>query len=499
MNHSPNGGIVLGAVSTALRPNDLNFPADVLQRIFDLVIRGPVVLPPPVDDQRRILAQVCSRWRNVVTSTLYYWSSFEFVELDQVPLPENLLQLAQVFLCRSKDTVPLFIRFRSSGLPSNVACRMLKFVIRSYAHRLGFLSCVVTKKELRTFFGAIHVFHFPLLQRIDLKVRNKDGCIATRTPVMGSIDLSGFNQRAPSLRHVTLRILDGIHPADLRLPWGRLTQIDLGDTPTRANTFMRVVEQLLFLQDGVFCIKFARSYSATFRPITIPHVRRLRLRLIRPGRDTRIFSKLRMPSLQELWLEREEVGQSMRDMTLYETLLAWLNAPLKHITIAEHSLPTTTWFLPRLEHTPRLMYQRLDDVFRSAHNLTTLYLYPGVFMPPLILEKVASGDSLPFLEKLAVSSVSGYDIVWMVQERNLTSTRPESGPSSDSGSLLTPMVRPVPLNYLDLVIMGCGLDEGSIQKVEDAVGALLLPCGYLFRYVHIHGREASTSYIRTGE
>jgi hypothetical protein len=501
MNYSPNGGIVPGAISTALRPNDPNFPADVLQRIFDLVIRGPVVLPPPPDDQRRILAQVCSWWRTVVTSTPYYWSSFELVQLDHVPLPENHLQLAQVLLGRSKDTVPLFIRFRSSEFPSNVTCRMLKFVIRSYAHRLWFLSCVVTKQELRAFFGAVHAVRFPLLQHIDLKVLNEDGHIATRTPVKGSIDLSGFNHRAPSLRHVALRILDGIHIADLRLPWGLLTQIDLGDTPTRANTFMRVMEQSLVLQDGVFCIKFARSYSATFRPITIPHVRRLRLRLIRPGRDTRIFSKLRMPSLQELWLEREEVGQSMRDMTLYETLLAWLNAPLKHITIAEHSFPTTTCFIPRLDSTPgpRLIYQRLDGVFHSAHNLTTLYLYPGVFMPPLILEKVASGDFLPFLEKIAVSSVIGYDIVWMAQERNLVSTRPESGPPSSSGSLLAPMVHPVPLNYLDLSFMGCGLDEGSVQKLDDAVGALLLPCGYLLRYVHIPRREASTSCIRTGE
>lgn len=482
MNYPLNGGIVLGAISTALRPNDANFPADVLQRIFDLVIQGPAVLPPPADDQRRILVQVCSWWRTVVTSTPYYWNSFEFVQLDHVPLPENLLQLAQVFLGRSRDTAPLFIRFHNSDLPSNVACRMLEFVIRSYAHRLWFLSCVVTKKALRTFFGANH---FPLLQYIDLKVRRKDGYIARRTPVIGSIDLSGFNQRAPSLRRVALRILDGIHPSDLRLPWGRLTQIDLGDTPTRANMFMRIMEQSLFLQDGVFCIKFARSYSATFRPITIPHVRRLRLKFIRPGRDTRIFSKLRMPSLQELWLEREEVGQSMRDMALYETLLTRLNAPLKHITIAEYSIPTTTYFLPRLDCTGQLMYQRLDGVFLSAHNLTTLYLYPGVFMPPLVLEKVASGIFLPFLEKIAVSSVSGYDIVWMAQERNLASTRPES--SSNSGSLLAPMVHPVPLNYLDLVVMGGGLDEGSVQRLQDAVRALLLPCGYLFRYVHIRG------------
>ena len=440
-----------------------------------------MVLPPSSDNQPLILAQVCVRWRDVVTSTPTYWSSFEFVQLDDIQRPKNLLRLAQVLLRRSGNTIPLFIRFRDSS-PNNVARRMLDFVIRSYAHRIWFLSCVVTKTELPTFFGA-HAVHLPLLQHIDLAVHNADGYISPRTPVKGSIDLSEF-QRTFSLRRVALRILDGIHGADLRLPWYRLTQIDLGDTATRVNTFMGIMEQSLLLEDGVFCINFGRSDDTTFQTITIPNVRRLRLRLIRPSRDDRIFTALRMPSLQELWLEREEKGRPIRDMSLYEMFLAWLNAPLKHVTIAELFFPTTR-FLPRFNRTPRLMYQGMDDVFCSARNLTTLYLWPGVFMHPLILERVASGEFLPFLEKLAVSSVGGWDIVWMVQERNLAAMRPESGPSSNSASLVAAMGRPVALNYLDLFVMGCGLDEGRVKKLQDAVRALLLPCGYLFRYVDI--------------
>jgi hypothetical protein len=101
-------------------------------------------------------------------------------------------------------------------------------------------------------------------------------------------------------------------------------------------------------------------------------------------------------------------------------------------------------------------------------------------MHPLVLDKVASGEFLPFLEKLAVSSVSGWEVVWMVQKRNLASM---SGPSS--ASLVAPMARPVALNYLGLFVMGCGLDEGSVQELEYGVGALLLPCGYFFRYIDI--------------
>ena len=145
----------------------------------------------------------------------------------------------------------------------------------------------------------------------------------------------------------------------------------------------KIMERSLVLLVGVFCINFTRSddQSPTFRPITVPLVRRLRLRLILPTHDTCISRNLGMPSLEEIWLERE-VGQSIRDMTLYETLLARLNAPLKHITIEEHSFPMT-WFLPRLQLTLRMIYQELDGVFRSAQHLTSLYLCPGVFMDPI--------------------------------------------------------------------------------------------------------------------
>ena len=423
-----------------------------------------------------------------MASTSTYWGSFEFVPLPvDVQAPKNLLRLARVWFRRSGETIPLAIRFRSS-LQSNVARKMFEFVLKSYAHRLWSLTFVVTNRELGTFFGANGV-RFPRLQHIDLAVAsNTDGSIATPpTPVQGSIDLSGFH-RAPFLQHVALRILDGIHPTDLRLPWGQLAQVDLGNTPTGPNEFMKMMKELSFLKIGVFSIHFARSYAdeqstTDFRTITIPHVQRLRLRLIHPSQDARIFSKLQMPCLEGLWLEREEVEHPIRDMTLYETLLATLNAPLKHAIMAEYSFPTTTCFSPRLHHSPRVVYQKLEGVFRSANDLTSLFLCPGVFIHPLVLEKLASGDFLPSLEKLSVSSVSGWDIVWMAQDRNIASMRPESGPSSNSASAL--MARPVALNFLDLSVMGCGLDVGSLQKLQDAVGALLLRCGYLFRYIPI--------------
>ena len=93
------------------------------------------------------------------------------------------------------------------------------------------------------------------------------------------------------LRHVVLRFLVGVHPGDLRLSWGRLTRIDLGNTPTRTSKFLKIMEQSFALEDGVFYINFADSsnrQSLTFQIIVVPLVR-LRLRLIHPSHDVGIL------------------------------------------------------------------------------------------------------------------------------------------------------------------------------------------------------------------
>jgi len=490
MNYSLNAGVTPSGVSTSVPFNNHNFPAAVLQRIFGLIIQGPVVFPLSTQDGRRILAQVCRRWREVVTSTSVYWGSFIFVPLDSVQPPQSLSRLAQAssFLRRSGESLPLTIWFLGS-LQSNVSRMIFELVIQSYGHRLCFLSCVVTRSEFTTFFRPQYV-DFPLLQRIDVEVRDTDGQFSTRLPGKGSINLSGF-KRAPFLRHVALRIPVGVHPGDLRLSWGQLTRINLGNTPMGPRKFIKIMEQSVALEDGVFRVIFARPSNGQFptlRTIIVPLLRRLHLRLVHPSYDAPIFQHLRMPSLEEVWLEREEVGQWIRDMDLYEKLLARLNAPLKHVTLSEHSVPMTTWFIPRVHLSPRLTYQELDGVFRSAQNLTSLYLCPGVFMGPLVLEHLASGEFLPLLESLGVSSVNGWDIVWMVQEKNLASTGPES-----SNSSMAPTAPPVALNYLQLFVMGCSFDEGGEQELSDALGALRLSCGFSLKYTDILWREESST------
>ena len=194
--------------------------------------------------------------------------------------------------------------------------------------------------------------------------------------------------------------------------------------------------------------------------------------MFQPSEDARIFGNLEMRALEELWLEREELGQPIRDMVIYERFLSGLNATLKHITIAEYPASIPRWFTPPLNRTPGLTYQDMDGVFRSARNLTSLYLCPKVFIHPLVLEKMATGELLPLLERLGVSSVSGWDIIWMVQKKNIASALPQCGPSASS-SVARTVIRPVALNYLCFCAVGCGLGE-----LEGAIRALRLADGY---------------------
>lgn len=455
-------------------PHAAALPEDVLQRIFSLRIQGPLIFPPPRGEQRLVLSQVCDQWRRILVSTTTFWTAFDFIQCE-IQHPINLIQLAELFFCRSGETISLSISFRS--FQSNLCRYIFDLVVRPRAHRIWFLSCCATKTELAIF---SHI-HFPFLRAIDIAVTwNPAESTSSR---MSPINLGVF-QRTPVLRQASLRILDGVRPNDLCLPWGRLTRVDLGKTAIQVHTFMDIMEQSLRLEDGNFCVDFSRPHSGqptTLRKISVPSLRELRVCLVEPSRvgDMRMFRDLEMPGLKALWVEREELEHATTawNMTIYEPLLANLRATLNHLTIAEYSILPSDWYIPRLNRIPQLRYQDIDGALRTSQSLTSLFLLPGVFVTPLVLEGLASGELLPFLEKLGVSSVRGWDIVNMVLRKNLASTLPHSGPLFSSA-----VTRPVALNYLHLFVIGYA--GSDISELDDAARALHLVCGYVIRHAH---------------
>ncbi|KIM39420.1 hypothetical protein M413DRAFT_12054 [Hebeloma cylindrosporum] len=454
------------ALATTNAPiGDCAFPENIHRRIFDFLVHEPVILPPQRNNKRQIIALVCKEWQRVLVSTPTYWNDFDFVQPS--PEPSNgLFALAGLFFVRSGESIPLAIRFREY-LKTEVGRRIFELVIRPRMRRVWLLSCTITTNILRTLFNSVR---FPLLQVVDVTVTydmNGVDALHPYMPVSGSLNLSPF-RRAPRLRNIALRMPDGVHPSDLQLPWGQLTHVDLGDTSIDVDKFMQIMERSILLEDGTFRISFA-SYddgrSMGLQKILVPYLQCLRLRLVQPSQVVRLLGFLDTPFLDDLWLEREEGGHVIRNMTVYQPFLAGLTSTIKQLTVAEHGIPVDSRFtlIPRI-------YQQLEGLLRSCEHLTSLFLAPGLFIHPNVLDKIATGELLPFLEQLGVSAVNGWDIISMVQRKNFA-------PSSSTG--------PVSLNYLHLCMMGCRLDEDDTQGIADAVSALRLLYGYVFHHIDI--------------
>jgi len=126
MNHSFNLQTVL---ATTTPPNSHIFPESVLRLIFDYSIQGPVTLPPPLDDQRRALTQVCRDWRGIVVHTPTYWNLFTFVPWKVEP--KDLFSLAESVFSHTDrdDIIPLSVSFRRS-LQTDVGRNIFEHVIQ---------------------------------------------------------------------------------------------------------------------------------------------------------------------------------------------------------------------------------------------------------------------------------------------------------------------------------------------------------------------------------
>jgi len=130
----------------------------------------------------------------------------------------------------------------------------------------------------------------------------------------------------------------------------------------------------------------------------------------------------------------------------YEMPLSRLNAPLKRLTIGEHSFPMTTWLSPRLHLSPWLVYPGVGWCVPLSPKFN--------FSIPLPRCVHGSSRSRTFGKWGAFAAPQE---TWCQQHqwegdslgRNLASTGPES-----SNSLVAPMAPPVALNYLELFVMG---------------------------------------------
>jgi hypothetical protein len=221
------------------------------------------------------------------------------------------------------------------------------------------------------------------------------------------------------------------------------------------------------LEDGFFFLAFDTSSDSPRRPylrnISMPNLRLLRLKLVRPRKAWNIFSLFRLPALEELCLERGEVG-TRRNMGIYRKLLSESRVTLKRLILNEFALPnpvqsSTTHFQRRL------LYQAVDGLLQLLENVTALHLSTGVYLNPTTLEQLSTGKFLPMLDTFEISTLNGWDIVSMVERRNTICKHGISSSSSQG-----PQFRALVCLYL--FVDAYDMDQRQRGHLEVAVAAL---------------------------
>ncbi|KAF9477625.1 hypothetical protein BDN70DRAFT_922483 [Pholiota conissans] len=245
---------------------------------------------------------------------------------------------------------------------------------------------------------------------------------------------------APRLRSVIVRLHDNLHPLALRLPWGQLTFLDLVTTamfPESLLTIFRICAPRL--QSGYFYIKFDKpivpGLPLSNGSITMWALRSLRLKLLYPDADGRLFSILQFPSLQNIWIELHNSFQEW-NLILYTNLLRASSNSLRLLMLSD--------FIPNVEgqiqgNDNHLILRRphdtpyhataIEGLFQVASNIEALYLPVGLHVDGTTLDKIACCILLPRLRMLELGAINAWHVISSVRRRHqnvLTSTNGHS-------------------------------------------------------------------------
>ncbi|KAF8956205.1 hypothetical protein BDZ97DRAFT_1763958 [Flammula alnicola] len=416
-----------------------NFPDKLLLVIFFLCFENVTVIPPPQSDTRNSLAQVCQQWRRLMLATPTIWQNAVF---SPIPFqrPINLLRLAKLWLRRSQGAL-LSLNFcadtRSAmpagQLPTSAqqlmygggAFNIVKSIILPCASRIRSLTCIICTKSVIKSFLKIPLGTLGALESVEITFLND---FVYRLTPFTQEENSSFTvfQSLPNLRRAIFHIFNGIHPLDLQLPWNNLAIIDLGSTAMSPDVFMTIIHfSTHSLTEGFFQIDFT-TYIYLDHPLAqeIPHaearqLQRLRLRLIDPGNDHRIFSLLQLPSIRELRVELHDPSRGW-EMSIFTSMLEKSATTLQVLMFSDLPPPTVPDGAPPAPRRPQrdMSYTELEELFKTVPNLRALHLPLGLFIHAPTMEMIACGQLLPLLVTLKLSSLSGVRVPFAVVTRN---------------------------------------------------------------------------------
>ncbi|KAF8194522.1 hypothetical protein BJ912DRAFT_1141392 [Pholiota molesta] len=381
----------------------------------------PVSLPLHSSHPRHVLSSVCKGWYDVVRSTGALWDKIHFgASAGDAHQPHPLL-LQLEFCANLSGSNPLTITFDT--VFDGWAFSFVDLVIIPHVHHIQNLKCMVQGNNEIKKFLTIGESRFSILESLDICFVNEllrqilyfllEDCLKFTTLLT-----------APCLRHATFHLVNGLHPIDLHLPWGQLSTLDLGTVAMPPDIFIKILHAATWrLEDANFYVRFSKPMhprlTLSKRRVTMHALRMWRLRLHSPSQDTRLFSLLRLPALQKLYIEMYDYSSYQDwDLPMYTKLLGASNKTLRELYMDDyppHGSKNNS-FVVRYRYR-KITHQVLAKFFRVISNVENLHLPVGLDIDAATLNKMASYTLLPKLSSLELSSLHGWPILAMARRR----------------------------------------------------------------------------------
>ncbi|KAF8182529.1 hypothetical protein BJ912DRAFT_928558 [Pholiota molesta] len=453
----------------------------LLRAIFEHVCDNDAVhIPLQPLDPRYALSLVCRRWVITVRSTSALWVNVHFTKhpLDKTHNSDPLLHHFSLCVERSGQR-PLTITF--DMFCDGWAFSVVGSVIIPNIHRIRSLRCPVYHNNDIIQFLTMAEGQFSILESMEICLINTWDSPASSFSLDDCLLFNAL-RTAPRLRKATFYLLNGLHPIDLRLPWGQLTTLDLGTTAMLPEELIKILHSAaLHLEAGHFCVRFNKLLCpkrVLWRSVVKMHaLRTLRLRLLYPSVDTRLFSLLRFPSLQRLWLEMHDTFQDW-DLALYTKLLRASTRTLRRLYLIDYpsSEGNSAGFKIKQRYS-EITPQTLEKFFKVVPNVESLHLPLGIYIHPQIVDKVASYTRLPMLRELDLCTIHGWYILSMAKQRHEHFSNAALASASEfevGSSQRHPPMPLVPLEYIYMQIPRSGYSVRAKRALVEEAQALAL-------------------------
>ncbi|KAF9474745.1 hypothetical protein BDN70DRAFT_996866 [Pholiota conissans] len=456
-----------------------------LRTIFENICANypSVRVPFERSDPRHVLSLVCLEWRTIIFCDMpSLWANIGFTggpdpQFNQEP--QSLLRQFALCVDRSAQRpLSIFLEMIYDGWQFSI----VDSVVIPQIRRIKSLTTPIYSDAEIFKFLTIPQGEFLILESLELCLINTLERPASSFAPLQSLHFSTLRS-IPLLRRAMIYILNGMRPNELNLPLSQLVSISLAGATILPSELIHILRSASQLEQAFFYIGFTmpshRHEALAIGAVEMRKLRTLRLRLLFPNRDKRLFSLLRFPVLRHLWID------------IYGDFQHW------HIPIYTRLIKASTNSLRELRltdfnyHNPGELDDDVDEVglerryseipphsiealFEVIRNVESLFLPVGILLHASTLNKIASCALLPYLEEIEVGALSAWPILSMIRYRRTRAVMSASLGASHASDVLLPAPDDKPLaefKYIYILIPFQGLtvaeEDALAEEMED--------------------------------